>query len=1095
MKRGAPNLLLAKEAAKAWISALSEGSECALTTFSTDAALLVDFTADREKLSAALDDLQPEGGTNYEAGLLGPSGGLTRATNGTKRRVVVFLTDGSGRVNGAAVVKAAREANAVVYCVSLGLRMPRVLQSIAEQTGGIWFENVTTVEQAIMAYRRIYADATGYGGCEVVWRQRGSCEPQQTLQVRVADGEWSTTLNVPAAARSTITTTPTAIAFGTAPSGARSFRLVASGQPTTINEIRLDQRSAFTIDAGPLPRTLMPGDTMMITVSATRSDSTYTVGRLSIDAEPCPVSDLYVTLGDPGKPPSKPTLHVVYPNGGERFPVNRQIDLQWDGLPPTEPVRVEVSTDGGYEWRTVSERATGNSVKWRASKLPSDSCLLRVTHLQQRTGELRPDVTIPGGGFFEAMFAPDGSYVVTSESSGSPGSRATRPVVKRWDAGNGRLIAELGPGEKLRFSEDGSLLLTWDQRDVRAYDMPSGTLRWTRPTPRGIEIVDVDRSGERVLIVGGPGDSTVTVDARDGSVQTVFPRSADRVHWGAIAPTGELVAVSEHDGTLDVFDASSGSLVSEISEPDVTRFFSSAFSQDGAVLAATSSHGRAALYDPRTGVKRMDISRRQYINDNTYLAFSADGTRLAVESSTDQTKIVDVATGQNLVSMRRRSDVGGASGAAFIGDGGMMFVNVLSKVSIFDAFTGIQIAEVKRGSGVASAPTAGDRLVVVGPSREVQIYSLTSPLLQQDQSDALWAIYEPSGRLRDVAFSPLPIGGSLDSLVQGAVVNTSKRDTLVIQSWQVQGGSESSFSVSMPETFALAPGDSLAIDVAFHPAAEGDHLATLVLTTDGGRLAARLTGSTTTDSIPPAVAVVPADTVPPAPVAVLTDPTTFRSILLPSAVIPEAGTLTTGVYDVVGLSLGYAVTDYLMILGGGQIPIPNRWFGSTGYNASVAGAWSLGAKGAYAIDTNLLIGGGYQFGQSYYDQDFSEQLDSKITFNALWLSGGYGNDDSRLNAYLGYAFKRHETAFEGTFDADAFIYGLAYDYRIAYHWKLCAEGFFMRTMDFVPITVTARYFDDVQAFEVGLTYVGIAASGAQTSGFPVLPMLTWVRRW
>ena len=161
---------------------------------------------------------------------------------------------------------------------------------------------------------------------------------------------------------------------------------------------------------------------------------------------------------------------------------------------------------------------------------------------------------------------------------------------------------------------------------------------------------------------------------------------------------------------------------------------------------------------------------------------------------------------------------------------------------------------------------------------------------------------------------------------------------------------------------------------------------------------------------------------PPAePIATLTDPTTFRSILLPSAVIPEAGTITTGVYDVVGLSAGYSVTDFLMVLAGGQIPIPSRWFGAEGFSASVSGAWSIGAKAAYEIDTNLLIGGGYQYGQSYYDQDFSEQLDSKITFNALWATGGYGDDDSRLNAYLGYAFKRHQTAFEGNFDADAFI--------------------------------------------------------------------------
>ena len=671
-----------------------------------------------------------------------------------------------------------------------------------------------------MAYRRIYADATGFGGCEVVWRQQGSCEPRQDILVRVADGEWSTTVSVPANARSTIKTTPMALAFGVEPSRPQDFVLVASGQPTTITDIALDNDDAFELDYDGLPITLDPGDTLRITARALTADSAYKVGRITIDADPCPVSDLYVTSGDPGKPPTKQTLRVVHPNGGERFPVRDRITLEWEGLPPDEPVRVEVSTNGGYEWRVVSTKARNNSMVWRASKLPSDSCLLRVTHLQEKKGTLQPDVTIPGGGFFEAVFSPDGTYVVTSESSGAPGSRATRPVVKVWSADDGRLLNELGPGEKLLFDEAGTTLLTWDQRDVRAYDMPTGTQRWMRPTPRGVENIAIDADARLVMIGGGPGDSTVTVDANTGEVQMTFPRSADRIHWASMSADGELIALSEHDGSLDVYETSTGNLVSEIKEDDVTRYFRSAFSPDGTSLATSASHGRASLFDPRTGEKRFEVARRKYINDNTYLAFNRDGTKLAVESNTDQTRIVDVATGQYLVSMRRTSDVGGASGASFIGDGGNMFVNVLSKVSIFDAYSGIQIAEVRRGGGMASAPMSGDRIVVIGPSREVNIYSLSSPLLQQDESDNLWVLFQPSGDMKDVAFGPRPIGAAVDSLVTGVITNTSERDTLHIRSWQLQGRSVDAFSVALPDQFEIPPGDSVNIDIAFHPMEE-----------------------------------------------------------------------------------------------------------------------------------------------------------------------------------------------------------------------------------------------------------------------------------
>jgi len=225
------------------------------------------------------------------------------------------------------------------------------------------------------------------------------------------------------------------------------------------------------------------------------------------------------------------------------------------------------------------------------------------------------------------------------------------------------------------------------------------------------------------------------------------------------------------------------------------------------------------------------------------------------------------------------------------------------------------------------------------------------------------------------------------------------------------------------------------------------------------------------------------------------DPTTFRGILLPTSIIPPKGTIVTGLYDVLGLTGGYALTDHVMVLGGGVLPLPNRWFGASGYDASWSAAWSIGAKAAGRVNETTTIGGGYQMGMSYYDQDVTEEIESRITFNALWASAGFGTDDRRLNLTLGYAFKWHERPYEGSFQADATIVGVAYDHRISYDWKICGEAFFMRTMTFVPVTITARYFDAVQAFDVGFTVTGIPASGADASSWPIIPMISWVRRW
>jgi hypothetical protein len=100
-----------------------------------------------------------------------------------------------------------------------------------------------------------------------------------------------------------------------------------------------------------------------------------------------------------------------------------------------------------------------------------------------------------------------------------------------------------------------------------------------------------------------------------------------------------------------------------------------------------------------------------------------------------------------------------------------------------------------------------------------------------------------------------------------------------------------------------------------------------------------------------------------------------------------------------------------------------------------------------------------------------------------------------VNVYLGYAFKNHTTLEQGQFTADAFIYGLAYDHRFAQQWKVVVETFFMRSMDFVPVTVGVRYFRESDAFDLGVSILAIPASGAEPPAIPVVPMLSWVKRW
>lgn len=229
-----------------------------------------------------------------------------------------------------------------------------------------------------------------------------------------------------------------------------------------------------------------------------------------------------------------------------------------------------------------------------------------------------------------------------------------------------------------------------------------------------------------------------------------------------------------------------------------------------------------------------------------------------------------------------------------------------------------------------------------------------------------------------------------------------------------------------------------------------------------------------------------------------TDPTTFRSVAVPNAIIPRKGTLYLGSYDLLGLTAGYAFDDHMMVIAGGALPLPDDWGGIRG---EMFGAYSIGVKIGLPIDERLNIAAGYQYATSIYDkQETSTEVnpllpdipDSKITLHVPYVAISYGDDDSRLSLTAAYALKHHATLFEGEFDRNAAVVAVGGDYRIGGRWKLAAEVVAMQTLDVIPIVGTVRYFGDRYAFDFGLGFVGITTGDAKAPAIPLVPVLSGV---
>lgn len=223
----------------------------------------------------------------------------------------------------------------------------------------------------------------------------------------------------------------------------------------------------------------------------------------------------------------------------------------------------------------------------------------------------------------------------------------------------------------------------------------------------------------------------------------------------------------------------------------------------------------------------------------------------------------------------------------------------------------------------------------------------------------------------------------------------------------------------------------------------------------------------------------------------LTDPTTFRTIVVPNAILPKRGSLYVGMYDLLGLTAGYAVDDHMMILAGGALPTPDDWGGMRG---EIFGAYSIGVKLGIPLNDDLNIAGGYQWGRSFYDRASTPTADtfrSEITVQAPYLALSYGNDDSRISVTAGYALKHHKKP-NTELDDDAMFMAIGGDTRIARHWKLAAEMVTMQKLGVVPLIGSVRYFGERYAIDAGIGYVGITTGDTKSPAIPLVPVISGI---
>jgi WD40 repeat protein len=264
------------------------------------------------------------------------------------------------------------------------------------------------------------------------------------------------------------------------------------------------------------------------------------------------------------------------------------------------------------------------------------------------------------------VISPDGATLATVSYGG---------FVELWNMADGQKIGDdvASDAAAVAFSQDGDLLAAGGTAGSSG-----GTVRWWD--------ADTRREAGRIDLPGSVSSILFTPDGRlvthsDGLVQwwdldtrqevgRLRPDSPYLARWIALAPDGSTLATSGNDGTVRLWDMTTGKQVGSPMTPDCDDWPAAvAFSPDGTTLAVGDSCGTTTLWDvtsgERTGtpLRIGDGDVQDAGNDVDEVAFSPDGTVLAAVNN-EAVRLQDVASGKAITPPA----ISDPAGLAFIPD-------------------------------------------------------------------------------------------------------------------------------------------------------------------------------------------------------------------------------------------------------------------------------------------------------------------------------------------------------------------------------------------------------------------------------------------
>lgn len=830
---------IAKAAAKEWIRMMpvSKKIECAISSFNGSGFINQDFTKDKTRLNNAVDALSATNGTSFQAALLDENtGALDIVQNGQYKKVIILLTDGQSSCNEQEVIQRANDMDAAIFSVVIGMSAPGVLKNISLNTGGMFFENITTAEEAKAAYRSIFVMSTMSPPCTIEW-ESDKCETCRSVEISVPSMGLSDELDykIPLEKISQFEITPSnSIHFpDIKPNKVYDtvVTITAKANDIRINSISSDNPLFSITDYGGSapPFTLRKNNSRVLTISFTPNDSALKYTKINIESDACIGSNIYANGGYFLNPndTSGPELTLTHPNGGELFLGGSDTLVTWEGILPSDTVTLEYSIDKGRNWQFITDTASGLEYRWHVPITPSDSCLMKVKYESSMKPKENPIIIkTPARDVNDIALSPDERMIATCGRDSHWNSDASKEIII-WNIYGKKEIKRLkGHNSTVRlidWSNDGSKIVSKSSDStIKVWDVETGNVIWSKdfePTWYNISL-EWSPDDKSILTIGQEHKITA-LDAANGNIIQQFPDDyrAYTAHW---SPKGDRILSSAHSrssGTISytaIWDfLTESNLVKIKNREENTVIGPMDWSPDDSAIATHFVEGKSRQHEIRvynsengnfinsTGVLEVNIDEIAWDPKNRWIAY--DYMSRFVKLMDPYTLQVDTTLEWEKVDYH---DLG---------------------EHIFD------ITSLEWGKN-------GNFLAAGGGDSTARIWFFGGGIEMEDQSDSIWAIDVPEAAAKSVFMGEEKVGNMKDSVVEDYVVNTGKFPIRIDTIYFENGDADMFGVVSGMPPYTIDPGDAHDVEFRFAPTSVGAKSSNIIVVTQSGALHENIEG-------------------------------------------------------------------------------------------------------------------------------------------------------------------------------------------------------------------------------------------------------------